>query len=239
MASSTVLIVDDDDMLRRSLARAMRLAGFRAEVAAGGREALACLAATMPDVMVLDISMPDVSGIEVCRRLRLGGDETPVVMLSARDEAQDRISGLRAGADDYVVKPFVVAELELRLRALLRRRPRSTGVLRIGDLLVDADARTVHRGGVPVSLTRREFDLLETLARNATTVLSRARLLELVWGYDFEVGTNAVDTFVSHLRRKLEANGAARLIHTVRGVGFVLRGEPADAAANRTGLIRG
>jgi two-component system response regulator PrrA len=223
MPPGTVLIVDDDAVLRRSLARALRLAGFRTDVAEGGRDALARIAAGRPDVVVLDVSMPDLSGTEVCRRLRAGGNEVPVVMLSALDEADDRISGLQAGADDYLVKPFVTAELELRLRALLRRRPPATGVLRVGDLVVDADTRTARRAGIELVLTRREFDLLEVLARNAGVVITRDRLLELVWGYDFDVRTNAVDTFVSYLRRKLESGGAPRLIHTVRGVGFLLR----------------
>ena len=223
MPSGTVLIVDDDAVLRRSLARALRLAGFTTDVAEGGRDALARIAAGRPDVVVLDVSMPDLSGTEVCRRLRADGNEVPVVMLSALDEADDRISGLQAGADDYLVKPFVTAELELRLKALLRRRPPATGVLRVGDLVVDADTRTARRNGTELDLTRREFDLLEVLARNQGMVLSRDRLLELVWGYDFDVGTNAVDTFVSYLRRKTEADGASRLIHTVRGVGFLLR----------------
>jgi DNA-binding response OmpR family regulator len=223
MPPGTVLIVDDDAVLRRSLARALRLAGFRTDVAEGGRDALARIAASRPDVVVLDVSMPDLSGTEVCRRLRADGNEVPVVMLSALDEADDRISGLQAGADDYLVKPFVTAELELRLRALLRRRPPATGVLRVGDLVVDADTRTARRSGIELELTRREFDLLEVLTRNAGMVLTRDRLLELVWGYDFDVGTNAVDTFVSYLRRKLESGGAPRMIHTVRGVGFLLR----------------
>jgi two-component system response regulator PrrA len=223
MPSGTVLIVDDDAVLRRSLARALRLAGFRTDVAEGGRDALARIAAGRPDVVVLDVSMPDMSGTEVCRRLRSDGNEVPVVMLSALDEADDRISGLQAGADDYLVKPFVTAELELRLKALLRRRPPATGVIRVGDLIVDADTRTARRNGAGLDLTRREFDLLEVLARNQGVVLSRDRLLELVWGYDFEVGMNAVDTFVSYLRRKTEAGGADRLIHTVRGIGFLMR----------------
>ncbi|GAA0923512.1 response regulator transcription factor [Virgisporangium ochraceum] len=221
--SGTVLIVDDDAVLRRSLARALRLSGFRTDVAEGGLDALARIAAGRPDVVVLDVSMPDLSGTEVCRRLRREGNEVPIVMLSALDEADDRISGLQAGADDYLVKPFDTAELELRLRALLRRRPPATGVLRVGDLVVDADARTARRGGTDLARTVREFDLLEVLARNQGVVLSRDRLLELVWGYDFDVGTNAVDTFVSYLRRKTEAGGAARLIHTVRGIGFLMR----------------
>ena len=167
MPPGTVLIVDDDAVLRRSLARALRLAGFRTDVAEGGRDALARIAAGRPDVVVLDVSMPDLSGTEVCRRLRADGNEVPVVMLSALDEADDRISGLQAGADDYLVKPFVTAELELRLKALLRRRPPATGVLRVGDLVVDADTRTARRNGTELDLTRREFDLLEVLARNA------------------------------------------------------------------------
>jgi two-component system response regulator PrrA len=223
MPSGTVLIVDDDAVLRRSLARALRLAGFTTDVAEGGRDALARIAAGRPDVVVLDVSMPDLSGTGVWRRLRADGNEVPVVMLSALDEADDRISGLQAGADDYLVKPFVTAELELRLKALLRRRPPATGVLRVGDLVVDADTRTARRDGTELDLTRREFDLLEVLARNQGVVLSRDRLLELVWGYDFDVGTNAVDTFVSYLRRKTETGGASRLIHTVRGIGFLMR----------------
>jgi two-component system response regulator PrrA len=218
-----VLIVDDDELLRRSLSRALLLAGFGTSVASGGVQALEVLDADPPDAVVLDVSMPDLSGVSVCRRIRAAGDDTPVLILSALDQAEDRIAGLQAGADDYLVKPFVVAELELRLRALLRRRPPPRAGLRVGDLVIDPASRSVRRAGRPVELTRREFDLLEVLARNAGVVLSRERLLSLVWGYDFDVTGNAVDTFVSYLRRKLEADGSPRLVHTVRGVGFVLR----------------
>ncbi|MCI3273135.1 response regulator transcription factor [Streptomyces cylindrosporus] len=222
-----VLVVDDDAAIRRSLERGLRLSGFRVRTADGGREALAAIRDTPPDVLVLDISMPGMSGIEVCERLRGEGQDLPVLMLSALDETADRIAGLQAGGDDYLVKPFALQELVLRLRALLRRRPPSgREVLRVAGLVIDPAARTAERDGRQLELTRREFELLEVLARNAGLVLTRDRLLERVWGYDFDVRTDAVDTFVSYLRRKLEADGGTRLVHTVRGVGFVLREEP-------------
>jgi two-component system response regulator PrrA len=222
--AGSVLVVDDDATIRRSLERGLRLSGFTARSAAGGRAALESIAAAPPDVLVLDVSMPDLSGTEVCRQLREQGCDTPVLMLSALDELADRVAGLQAGADDYLVKPFALEELVLRLRALLRRRPPTgEGVLRVGPLELDPGAREVRRDGVPVHLTRREFELLEQLARNAGQVLTRDQLLDRVWGYDFEVRTDAVDTFVSYLRRKLEQGGRERLIHTVRGIGFVLR----------------
>ncbi|MHA6760486.1 response regulator transcription factor [Streptacidiphilus sp. PAMC 29251] len=221
-----VLVVDDDAAIRRSLERGLRLSGFAVGLAEGGLAALAALEQAPPDVLVLDVSMPDLSGTEVCRRLRAAGDETPVLMLSALDQLEDRIAGLQAGADDYLVKPFALQELVLRLHALLRRRPpRATEPLTVGALTVDPSTREVHYGGQPVELTRREFELLEALTRNAGLVLSRDQLLDRVWGYDFEVRTDVVDTFVSYLRRKLEAGGRPRLVHTVRGVGFVLREE--------------
>ncbi|MFJ3229966.1 response regulator transcription factor [Streptomyces sp. NPDC086787] len=225
-SSGRVLLVDDDAAIRRSLARGLRLKGFAVEVAEGGRSALAKTAAQTPDVMVLDISMPDLDGIAVCRRLRTDGNDIPVLMLSALDEVPDRVAGLQAGADDYLVKPFALDELVLRLQALLRRRPPAgtdADVVRVGGLVLDVAARTVSLHGGPVELTRREFELLEVLARNTGLVLTRDQLLERVWGHDFEVRTDAVDTFVSYLRRKLEAGGQPRVIHTVRGVGFVLR----------------
>ncbi|MFC8517835.1 response regulator transcription factor [Streptomyces sp. NPDC057257] len=222
-----VLVVDDDAAIRRSLERGLRLSGFRVRTADGGREALAAIRDTPPDVLVLDISMPGMSGIEVCERLRGEGQDLPVLMLSALDETADRIAGLQAGGDDYLVKPFALQELVLRLRALLRRRPPSgREVLRVAGLVIDPAARTAERDGRQLELTRREFELLEVLARNAGLVLTRDQLLERVWGYDFDVRTDAVDTFVSYLRRKLEADGGTRLVHTVRGVGFVLREEP-------------
>ncbi|WP_405605958.1 response regulator transcription factor [Streptomyces sp. NBC_01410] len=219
-----VLVVDDDPAIRRSLERGLRLAGFAVTLAEGGRLALAHVRQQPTDVVVLDISMPDLDGIHVCRTLREDDNDVPVLMLSALDETTDRIAGLQAGGDDYLVKPFALQELVLRLEALLRRRPpRATDVVRIGPLVLDPAAREARLDDEPLSLTRREFELLEVLARNAGIVLTRDQLLDRVWGYDFDVRTDAVDTFVSYLRRKLEAGGRARLIHTVRGVGFVLR----------------
>ncbi|MGW3354307.1 response regulator transcription factor [Streptomyces bungoensis] len=224
-----VLVVDDDAAIRRSLERGLGLNGFAVRTAADGPEALAAIRRTPPDVLVLDVSMPGMSGIEVCARLRAEGQDLPVLMLSALDETADRIAGLQAGGDDYLVKPFALQELVLRLRALLRRRPPADRtVLRAAGLVVDPAARTAEREGRSLELTRREFELLVVLTRNAGLVLTRDQLLDRVWGYDFDVRTDTVDTFVSYLRRKLEAAGGARLIHTVRGVGFVLR-EPRDA----------
>ncbi|MFE7775124.1 response regulator transcription factor [Streptomyces sp. NPDC057445] len=224
IARGRVLVVDDDPAIRRSLERGLRLAGFAVALAEGGRPALDRMGAEPADVVVLDISMPDVDGIQVCRTLRADGNDVPVLMLSALDETADRIAGLQAGGDDYLVKPFALQELVLRLEALLRRRPpRATDVVRVGPLELDPAARAARLGGEPLSLTRREFELLEVLARNTGIVLTRDQLLDRVWGYDFEVRTDAVDTFVSYLRRKLEGGGRARCIHTVRGVGFVLR----------------
>ncbi|MEU6054050.1 response regulator transcription factor [Streptomyces xanthochromogenes] len=222
-----ILVVDDDDAVRRSLDRGLRLDGFRVRAADSGRAALAAIEQGAPDVLVLDVSMPGMSGIEVCRTLRAAGHDLPVLMLSALDETADRIAGLQAGGDDYLVKPFALQELVLRLHALLRRRPPARhDVVRACGLVIDPAARTAHLDGRPLDLTRREYTLLEVLARNAGLVLSRDQLLERVWGYDFDVRTDAVDTFVSYLRRKLEADGAPRLVHTVRGVGFVLRERP-------------
>ncbi len=225
--SGAVLVVDDDAAIRRSLERGLRLSGFRVRTADSGPDALAAIRDAPPDVLVLDVSMPGMSGIEVCTRLRDDGRDLPVLMLSALDETADRIAGLQAGGDDYLVKPFALQELALRLHALLRRRP-PTGreVLRVAGLVIDPAAHTAHRHGRSLELTRREFELLEVLARNAGLVLTRDQLLDRVWGYDFDVRTDAVDTFVSYLRRKLEAHGGERLIHTVRGVGFVLREQP-------------
>jgi DNA-binding response OmpR family regulator len=219
-----VLVVDDDEAIRTALERALRLEGFAVRVAEGGRRALELVAQDRPGVMVLDVVMPDLSGISVVARMRARGDDTPICILSARDEVEDRVAGLEAGADDYVVKPFDIGELAARLRALLRRMPSGAGEpIRVGDLVVDPARRSVHRGDRAVELTRREFELLEELARHRNVVLSRGQLLERVWGYDFEVDGNVVDVFVGYLRRKLEAGGEPRMIHTVRGVGFVLR----------------
>ena len=219
-----VLVVDDDQAILVALERALTLEGFAVRTAASGLAALAAVREQPPEVVVLDIGLPDVDGVAVTRRLRGEGADVPICILSARDEVSDRVAGLEAGADDYVVKPFALEELVARLHALLRRRPRQPDlVLRVGDLEVDPAGRRVRRGSRDIDLTRREFDLLETLARHAGVVLSRRQLLQLVWGYDFVADGNVVDVFVSYLRRKLEADGAPRLLHTVRGVGFVLR----------------
>ncbi|MER5877932.1 MULTISPECIES: response regulator transcription factor [unclassified Streptomyces] len=225
-----VLVVDDDAAIRRSLERGLRLGGFTVDLADGGRSALEVLRRIPPDAIVLDISMPDLSGIDVCRTLRGEDNDVPVLMLSALDETADRIAGLQAGGDDYLVKPFALQELVLRLEALLRRRPpKDTDTVRVGGLSLDPAAREVSLDGRRLDLTRREFELLHVLALNTGIVLGRDQLLDRVWGYDFDVRTDAVDTFVSYLRRKLETAGRARIIHTVRGVGFVLRDDGPEA----------
>jgi DNA-binding response OmpR family regulator len=220
----TVLVVDDDRSIRTALERALRLEGFAVQTAEGGRRALDLISQRRPSVVLLDVMMPDLSGVDVARRLRGDGVEVPICMLSARDEVADRVAGLEAGADDYIIKPFALEEVVARLHALLRRVPEREAVpLRVGDLLIDPARRLVRRGEREVELTRREFELLEELARHAGMVLSRPQLLERVWGYDFEVDGNVVDVFVGYLRRKLEEGGEPRIVHTVRGVGFVLR----------------
>ena len=233
--SPLVLVVDDDAAIRDALERALRLEGFAVATADGGRAALESVAREPPAAIVLDVTMPDLNGKLVCARLRGDGVRTPILILSARDEVADRVAGLQAGADDYLVKPFATTELVARLRALLRRGGElpdagGPGPLEIGDIVIDPAARVITRGGREVDLTRREFELLETLGRNAGIVLSRDRLLELVWGYDWPADGNVVDVFVSYLRRKLEAEGEPRVIQTVRGVGFVLRVENGQAA---------
>jgi DNA-binding response OmpR family regulator len=192
--------------------------------AAGGHEALAAVAQRPPAVIVLDVTMPDLDGVSVLRRMRADGLDVPVCILSARDEVSDRVAGLQAGADDYLVKPFALAELTARLQALLRRRGTPIeGPLVVEDLVVDTRRHVVTRGGRELGLTRREFDLIEAFARHPGQVLSREQLLGQVWGYTFDVETNVVDVFVGYLRRKLEAEGEPRILHTVRGVGWVLR----------------
>jgi DNA-binding response OmpR family regulator len=225
-----VLVVDDDAAIREALERALRVEGFAIESVGGGRAALDAVARRAPAAIVLDVTMPDLNGRAVCARLRADGLRTPILILSARDEVADRVAGLQAGADDYLVKPFAVEELVARLQALLRRAgekaaegPNLSAAIEVGDLTIDPAARTAKRGGRDLELTRREFDLLEALARNAEIVMSRERLLELVWGYDWETDGNVVDVFVSYLRRKLEAEGEPRILQTVRGVGFTLR----------------
>jgi DNA-binding response OmpR family regulator len=219
-----VLLVDDDAAIRRTVASGLELEGFQIVPASGGRAALEAAERVRPAAILLDLAMPDLDGTEVLRRLRARGDDVPVCVLSARDEVDDRVSALQDGADDYVVKPFALEEVAARLHALLRRRPAGTGdVLRAGDVRLDPRGRTAHRGDRELDLTAREFDLLEVLLRNAGEVLDRPRLHQEVWGYTFDPGTNVADVFVGYLRRKLEAGGEPRVLHTVRGIGFVLR----------------
>ena len=220
-----VLLVDDDAAIRRSVAVGLELEGFRVLSASGGRAALEAVERAHPAVVLLDLTMPDLDGLEVLRRLRRAGDEVPVCVLSARDEVEDRVRGLEAGADDYVVKPFAVEEVAARLHALLRRRPDvgTRALLRAGDIELDARAHRATRGDRELELTPREFALLAVFLRRPGEVLDRQLLHEEVWGYTFDPGTNVTDVFVGYLRRKLEADGEPRVIHTVRGVGFVLR----------------
>jgi DNA-binding response OmpR family regulator len=220
---ATVLIVDDEAAIREALERALRLEGFAVSTAEGGLPALAHIAERPPAVVLLDIAMPDLDGVGVIERLRAAGNDVPICVLSARNEVEDRVRGLQAGADDYLVKPFALQELVARLYALLRRRPDMPAAVSVGDLHVDPLKRIARRGERELELTRREFELLEAFARHPGQVLSREQLLQLVWGYEFEVDTNVVDVFVGYLRRKLEADGEARVIQTVRGVGFALR----------------
>ena len=222
-----ILVVDDEPAVRASLERALRLDGYDVALAADGREALATLAdAPVTDAVVLDVLMPELGGIEVCRRLRDAGDRTPVLMLTARDRIAERERGLDAGADDYLVKPFALEELSARLRALLRRTGNGGDPderLRFAGLSLDPAAHEVHRDGRLIELTRTEFLLLELLLRHPRQVLTRAAIFEHVWGYDFGATSNSLEVYVGYLRRKTEAAGEPRLIHTVRGVGYVLR----------------
>jgi two-component system response regulator MprA len=218
-----ILVVDDELAVRESLRRALALEGHEVELAADGREALARIARSAPDLVVLDVLMPELDGLEVSRRLRAAGDRTPILMLTARAEVEDRVAGLDAGADDYLGKPFALDELLARVRALLRRSPSSDEPLRFADLALDPGARTVSRNGRPIELTRTEFALLELLIRNPRRVLTRSEILLAVWGYDFGPTSNSLEVYVGYLRRKTEADGAPRLVQTVRGVGYVLR----------------
>jgi DNA-binding response OmpR family regulator len=223
-AGPVVLLVDDDPAIRRAVSAGLELEGFTVVAASGGRAALEAAARIAPAVVLLDLSMPDLDGLEVLERLRAGGDQVPVCVLSARDEVDDRVAGLQAGADDYVVKPFALEEVVARLHALLRRRPAGADeALVAGDLRLDPRSRVARRGERELDLTRREFDLLALLMRNPGEVLDRARLHEEVWGYTFDPGTNVADVFVGYVRRKLEQDGEPRVLHTVRGIGFVLR----------------
>jgi two-component system response regulator MprA len=220
-----ILVVDDEQAVREAVDRALRLEGYRTELAADGRGALDAVASAPPDAIVLDVLMPGIDGLEVCRRLRAAGDRTPVLLLTARDAVPDRVRGLDAGADDYLVKPFALDELRARLRALLRRAaPAGTEErLAFADVVLDPAGHTVRRGDRDVELTRTEFALLELFLRHPRQVLTRSVVFERVWGYDFGPTSNALEVYVGYLRRKLEDGGEPRLIHTVRGVGYVLR----------------
>ena len=222
-----ILVVDDERAVRESLRRALELEGYEIELAADGREALSLLVEeeAQPDAVILDVLMPGVDGLEVCRRVRALGNRVPVLMLTARDEVENRVAGLDAGADDYVTKPFALEELLARVRALLRRSSNGDGgeVLRFADLELDLGTREVTRNGRQMELTRTEFALLELFLRNPRQVLTRSIIFERVWGYDFGFASNSLDVYIGYLRRKTEAGGKPRLIQTVRGVGYALR----------------
>jgi len=216
-----ILVVDDEPSVRDALDRALRMDGYRVQLAADGREALDALAQTPPDAVVLDVLMPEPDGLEVCRRLRAAGDRTPVLMLTARDAVPDRVRGLDAGADDYLVKPFALEELGARLRALLRRSGGPAAeTLKYAGIVLDPAGHTVTRDGTTIELTRTEFLLLELLMNHPRQVLTRAQIFEHVWGYDFGPSSNSLEVYIGYLRRKL---GEPRVIQTVRGVGYVLR----------------
>ncbi len=220
-----ILVVDDERAVRESLRRALELEGYEIELAGDGNEALYRLEGSdEPDAMILDVLMPGVDGLEVCRRLRRTGSKLPVLMLTARTEVEDRVAGLDAGADDYVTKPFALEELLARVRALLRRTgDEAAEVMRFGDLELDQGTREVRRSDRPIELTRTEFSLLELFMRNPRQVLTRSVIFERVWGYDFGFASNSLDVYIGYLRRKTEAGGEPRLIQTVRGVGYALR----------------
>jgi len=226
MNSAQILVVDDEAAVRESLRRALALEGYDVELAADGAEALYRLdvGEVHPDAIVLDVLMPNVDGLETARRLRGAGNRIPILMLTARDEVEARVAGLDAGADDYVVKPFALAELLARLRALLRRTTNGAGeVLHFADLELDPATREVKRGSVLIELTRTEFSLLELFMLNPRQVLTRSLIFERVWGYDFGLSSNSLDVYIGYLRRKTEAGDRPRLIQTVRGVGYALR----------------
>lgn len=226
-----ILVVDDDLSVRESLRKSLTFNGYDVELASDGEQALDRMQATRPDALVLDVLMPRLGGLEACRRLRASGDDVPILVLTARDAVADRVAGLDAGADDYLPKPFALEELLARLRALLRRVSAPTegegpDELRFADLSLDTRTREVHRGDRRVRLTRTEFALLELLLRHPRQVLERSRILDEVWGIDFPTTANSLEVYVGYLRRKTEAGGEPRLVHTVRGVGYVLRTTP-------------
>lgn len=225
-----ILVVDDDPAVRESLRRSLIFNGYSIVLAADGEEALDKVQSERPDMAILDVMMPKLDGLEVCRELRSQGDDIPILLLTARDSVSERVAGLDAGADDYLTKPFALEELLARTRSLVRRAARPAAVetqqieiLKFEDLELDPATRDVTRGGRQISLTRTEFALLELLLRNPRKVLSRTTILEDVWGYDFPTSGNALEVYIGYLRRKTEADGEPRLIQTVRGVGYVLR----------------
>jgi two-component system response regulator MprA len=225
MRAMKILVIDDERAVRESLRRALELEGYEVELAIDGEEALERLSGASPvDAAILDVLMPGIDGLEVCRRLRRENNDIPVLMLTARAEVDSRVAGLDAGADDYLPKPFALAELLARLRALLRRvATDGLDVLRFADLELDLGTRDVRRGDIAIELTRTEFALLELFLRNPRQVLTRSVIFERVWGYDFGPTSNSLDVYIGYLRRKTEEGGALRLIHTVRGVGYALR----------------
>ncbi len=219
-----ILVVDDERAVRTALERALRLDGYEVDLAGDGSEGLAKVERSAPDAIVLDLLMPVMDGLEVCRTLRAGGDRTPVLMLTARDGVSDRVTGLDAGADDYMVKPFALEELRARLRALLRRgEPENGGVLRYRDLVMDTESYEVHRGERRLELTPTELQLLRLFLEHPRQVLPRAVIMERVWGYDFGRSSSSLEVYVGYLRRKLEANGEERILQTIRGMGYALR----------------
>jgi two-component system response regulator MprA len=224
-----ILVADDDPAVRESLRRSLAFNGYDVALAVDGDAAIVAVAEHSPDLLVLDVNMPGLDGLEVCRRLRAVGNDLPVLMLTARVDVGDRVLGLDAGADDYLVKPFALEELLARVRALLRRQAPGTdtsGELTFADLLLDPDTRRVRRGDRDITLTRTEFELLWVFMQRPRRVLSRELILDEVWGYDFPTTANSLEVYVGYLRRKTEAGGEPRLIHTVRGVGYVLRETP-------------
>lgn len=225
-ASLYVAIVDDDSAIRTSLGRALRMENYAVELFEDGASALKSFQLRAPDAIILDLQLPDIDGLEICRRIRQSGDATPILMLTARDAVNDRVEGLDVGADDYLVKPFDLAELLARLRALLRRNQSTGGEatnLRFEDLTLNPNTREVFRGDRKIDLTKIEFELLELFMQHPRQVLTRDQILDLVWGYNFDSGTNSLAVYIGYLRRKLEENGESRLLHTARGVGYSLR----------------
>ncbi len=222
--TARVLVVEDDRSVREAVERALVFEGYEVLTARDGAEALSMVMNEKPDVIVLDVMMPHIDGLEAARRIRARGDRTPILMLTARQAVADRVAGLDAGADDYLVKPFALEELLARLRALLRRAlGASTEVYVVGDLVMNTATREVRRNDTLIELTKTEFDLLELLVQNAGIVLNRSVIYERIWGYDFETSSNSLDVYIGYLRRKTEADDRPRLIHTVRGVGYVIR----------------